>query len=63
MLDPLEPGQHEIHFHGVIGDPGAPDFEVEVTYEVVPEPSSVVLLSFGLLTLVGNDIRRRQRPG
>jgi len=34
MLAPLPVGEHVIHFRGVVGDPAAPDFETEVTYNL-----------------------------
>ena len=34
-LRPLPPGEHTIHFTGVIGDPNTPDFELDVTYNLM----------------------------
>jgi hypothetical protein len=34
MVKPLSSGRHTIRFHGVFGDPMAPDFEVDVTYNL-----------------------------
>ena len=38
MLPPLSVGQHVIYFRGVVGDPAAPDFETEVTYNLTIVP-------------------------
>jgi len=37
MVAPLPPGERTIHSHGVIGDPGVPLFETEVTYSLTLE--------------------------
>jgi len=38
MLAPLPVGQHVIYFRGLVGDPAAPDFETEVTYNLTIVP-------------------------
>lgn len=37
LLRPLSPGQHTIHFLGVVGDPEAPIFVTEATYNITVE--------------------------
>ena len=61
MLEPLPVGNHVINFVGAVGNPMAPDFELDVTYNIfVPEPSTLVLLGMGALALTVGWRRRRR---
>ena len=61
-LEPLSVGDHVVRFVAAVGDPGAPDFELDVTYNVhVPEPSTFVLLFMGAIGFAGYGWRRRRR--
>jgi hypothetical protein len=62
-LEPLPLGDHEIYFTAAVGNPKAPDLELEVTYtlHVIPEPSTLVLLIVGAVGLIGCAWCRRRR--
>lgn len=54
MLDPLSPGTHVLNFGGGIS---AVPFSINETDTIIPEPSGLLLLSLGSLTL----LQRRRR--
>jgi hypothetical protein len=58
MLEPLSPGEHQIHFSS-----GRPGFSLDLTYDltIIPEPSSIALLGLGAVGLIGYGWRRRRR--